>query len=1469
MDFGLVSGGCFVGDKFYYVEYAYDNTVYSNAMTSLKCFDMKTETTSELASLVGQYGTTIASHFAYDQTTGTLYALDGLQNGKGLLSINLTTGEVTDVSRFTLDTWPASAVTFGDTYKDAFVGLACNYDGDMYGVTYFSSLYRIEPVSGECTFIGELDLYPGFSYYNNHYSLFFDNENDELFFRNYTFSGGYEVLRIDTETAHTEVFAKLTAGSILDGICIPYEAANGQAPAKVSSLTVVPGAEGALEARLSWSNPTTTFDGQPLTDLDSVVVLRNGVLVSRIEVSTPGAAESWTDTPPERGLYTYKVMAVNDYGRGDRQRAKVFVGPGNPMPVTDVTLMNEGDNARISWQAPTKGENDSWIDVTSLCYDIMRYPGEVAVATGVTATTWLDETITEPQKVYYTVTARTPDGESKPTASPSMVIGPAFDVPHTFEFLSQDEFDIWTVLDNNMNNYAWTWNSALYGGLRGAQNSYHYDNIAANDWLISPRINLKGGQHYKLEFDARPGNSSVPEILAVAIGRNAENVHLDSIAQYNIEGNNIHHLRVNLPVSADDWSYYVAFLHRSNVVNYNLTVGNISITEDHEGYIAGRVTDADGNVLAGVSVSTADGQYATTTDAEGKYQLDYLPAATYDLKATLLGYEDLEVKGVEVAELTTTTCDMQLAARPVFTLEGAVKDVVGDPVVGATVVMTGYNDYDALTDADGHFAISGIYRSDDYKLTVTKNKLVGVERLLSVTADTDLGDIILEDKVKPVRSVSVEELDGEAIISWEAPANDAEVRRVDDGTLTATVGSDSWMMTPVYGAVRREPATVHGAQFYISSTPSASHTTVTVYVIDLDENGEPTDKTLYQGTAYVTDNQWNTFMLPQTVEAPRGYMLALSAYNFLGLGLDGDGDKEKYPFAERTNCFTNNFGQDTEFTYLEDMEDEIYRRNFLIRPIDALYTVPEDADAAGHMAFGHRTKPQLLTLNEVSPIDTDGQPTGGPLNTVQRRVRYDVYRLPVAAVNDESLWTLLAEGVDGRTCSDTEWASLPQSTLRYAVKAVYTGGLESDPTLSDSIGCKMYTTLNLSLTTNTPDNESAGALVSLTDGTHNYQATVDAEGHATISSIWKATYQLSIVLDGFDELTTTLDLSTDDAYDYSAELQETQVKPFNLIIAETDEGTANSRLLLWNYPDQINDSFEEHDDFAINSPGPLGWQYIDGDGDVTGALTSATWPGAFDPMAYIVFNPYTTEPPLTNIYGTSFDAHSGQKALADFAAVNMANDDWLISPRLFFQQDYQLSFFAKSASYYNTERFDVAYSTTGTDVDDFVFVAQNVYAYSSWAEYKYDIPAEARYVAIRCTSDGQRIFMLDDVSMGLPQAGTARLSRVRRAPLADGAFEVYLDGEFLTRTSDTCLTLEGLSNGQHTAGVVACYTSGRTEMSTITFVIGDNSGITELSAPDSQSSNLYDLQGRRVDPSSIQKGSVYISQDGRKVVVVK
>jgi hypothetical protein len=67
------------------------------------------------------------------------------------------------------------------------------------------------------------------------------------------------------------------------------------------------------------------------------------------------------------------------------------------------------------------------------------------------------------------------------------------------------------------------------------------------------------------------------------------------------------------------------------------------------------------------------------------------------------------------------------------------------------------------------------------------------------------------------------------------------------------------------------------------------------------------------------------------------------------------------------------------------------------------------------------------------------------------------------------------------------------------------------------------------------------------------------------------------------------------------------------------------------------------------------------------------FPGSEGPMAYIVFNPASTVPPVTTII-----PHSGTKMVASFAATTPPNNDWLIAPRVNLGTNAALKFYAKS-----------------------------------------------------------------------------------------------------------------------------------------------------------------------------------------------
>ena len=179
----------------------------------------------------------------------------------------------------------------------------------------------------------------------------------------------------------------------------------------------------------------------------------------------------------------------------------------------------------------------------------------------------------------------------------------------------------------------------------------------------------------------------------------------------------------------------------------------------------------------------------------------------------------------------------------------------------------------------------------------------------------------------------------------------------------------------------------------------------------------------------------------------------------------------------------------------------------------------------------------------------------------------------------------------------------------------------------------------------------------------------------------------------------------------------------------------------------FEDDFEAHADFTLDlSP----WTQHDGDLSTTYSITDVTFLNQGYTGSYIAFNPTATTPVL----GASWDAHSGAKYAAAFAATAPPNNDWLISPQINFGDDPLISFWAKSVTaQYGLERFKVLYSTTGNSYSDFNnylagSATEYVEAPTTWTQYIFDLPASIAntsiYIAIQCVSNDAFVFMVDD-----------------------------------------------------------------------------------------------------------------------------
>jgi len=178
----------------------------------------------------------------------------------------------------------------------------------------------------------------------------------------------------------------------------------------------------------------------------------------------------------------------------------------------------------------------------------------------------------------------------------------------------------------------------------------------------------------------------------------------------------------------------------------------------------------------------------------------------------------------------------------------------------------------------------------------------------------------------------------------------------------------------------------------------------------------------------------------------------------------------------------------------------------------------------------------------------------------------------------------------------------------------------------------------------------------------------------------------------------------------------------------------------------LEDSFEDYADFATEfAP----WTLLDQDNSATYGFSEISFPGSESAMAYIVFNPSQTVPPITGM-----DPYEGDRMAASFAAVEPPNNDWMITPRINLGTNSAVKFYAKShTSDYGLERFRVGVSTMAVIIPQgfqYVTGAADVEAPTTWTEYIYDLSAydgQDVYIAIRCVSDDAFVFYVDNFSV--------------------------------------------------------------------------------------------------------------------------
>ena len=279
----------------------------------------------------------------------------------------------------------------------------------------------------------------------------------------------------------------------------------------------------------------------------------------------------------------------------------------------------------------------------------------------------------------------------------------------------------------------------------------------------------------------------------------------------------------------------------------------------------------------------------------------------------------------------------------------------------------------------------------------------------------------------------------------------------------------------------------------------------------------------------------------------------------------------------------------------------------------------------------------------------------------------------------------------------------------------------------------------------------------------------------------------------------------------------------------------------------VTDSFEDYEAFGVNTAGD--WSFVDVDGSVTYGFENIQFPNMYSEMAYIVLDGSYSS------FDETFAAHTGNKYMASFAAEKATNNDWMISPEL--SGDAQrVSFFARTyTAQYGAEPFEFYYSTTGKDIADFVKVDGVAEVPEDWTEFTFDVPAGAKYFAIRCTSADRFIFLVDDVTYTPAGLSADDLSLV--------GYNVYRDGVKLTAepVAESAYVDASVSDGEHSYVVTVVYDKGESAASNV-FTIGVVDGINSVinaSAKVSAVGRIITVTGAEGEQMSI------ITADGKTI----
>ncbi|MBM4403804.1 MAG: choice-of-anchor J domain-containing protein [Candidatus Cloacimonetes bacterium] len=494
------------------------------------------------------------------------------------------------------------------------------------------------------------------------------------------------------------------------------------------------------------------------------------------------------------------------------------------------------------------------------------------------------------------------------------------------------------------------------------------------------------------------------------------------------------------------------------------------------GSLGGTVTGTGGAPLSGANVVVVGTVYSATTNASGLYHFPFVPAGNHQVTVSQHGYQDQTLPAV-IVENQNTTLNFNMIQLTNVTVTGTVvgsdQPTVG--LAGATVALTGYDNYSATTNAAGVFTIPGVYSGHTYNYVINQPGYQPATGTVQVgTTNVNMGTLTLSELAFPPLNVQAVQAQNNTVVNvtWLPP--DPTAVDISEGfeegflptdwtqviTNTGPVGTmgvyptwcrfetvaltppvpphggswqaglwwdyahqDEWLITPEFGCPPSASLTFW-SYVYLGST-NQDH-----YYIKVSTDGGQNWTMLWDASALT--GGWNHYATPIVVDlsAYSGQQIKLAWHAIDGPSNDG-------------------------LWYVWFIDDVfIGSPDATVRfPLEAMTS--RSASATPRFVTGYNPDiPKVNSRAKASNPDILESALNIPTHRDVPRVLtgYKVWRLQQGQEQNETTWTLLtAQTITATAHTDNGWAQVPDGTYKWAVKAVYTGNVLSIPALSGPI----------------------------------------------------------------------------------------------------------------------------------------------------------------------------------------------------------------------------------------------------------------------------------------------------------------------------------------------------------------------------------------------------------------------------------